>query len=160
VAVPFETTYSRSVHPRARPIPTALATAAVATALLPLGVAIAKDSVHAPKSGTYDGGTQQHKPITLYISRKSIDLAAFSFKCRGTEGQSGLNAIKLVKAKNGYKFSLKAHGSISFKDEQPDENGKIDIAGRFTKSGVKATGTLRVRSPRCQTGSLDWRVRR
>jgi hypothetical protein len=134
--------------------------AAVAATVVPAAAGAAKTAVHAPKAGTYDGGTGQHKPITLYISHRSIDLAAFSFKCKGTEGRSGLNAIKLVKAKNGYKFSLKAHGSISFKDEQPDENGKIDIAGRFTKSGVKATGTLRVRSSRCQTGTLDWRVRR
>jgi hypothetical protein len=131
-----------------------------ALGLAPLAAEAAKTNVHAPKSGTYDGGTEQHKPITLYISGKSIDLAAFSFKCTGTGGRTSLNDIRLVKAKNGYKFSLKAHGSITFSDEQPDENGKVDIAGRFTKSGKKATGTFRVRSSRCQTGSVDWSVRR
>jgi hypothetical protein len=150
------------VHPSGRSSRAAATAAALAlsAALVPLAADAAKSSIHAPKSGTYDGGTQQHKPITLYISGKSIDLAAFSFKCTGTEGRTSLNAIKLVKGKNGWKFSLKAHGNISFKDEQPDENGKVDIAGRFTRSGKKATGTLRVRSSRCHTGTLDWVVRR
>ena len=136
------------------------AVAAVALVLAPLAAEAAKSTVKAPKSGTYDGGTAEHKPITLYISGKSIDLAAFSFKCTGTGGRTSLNGIKLVKAKNGYKFSLKANGSISFSDEQPDENGKVEIAGRFTKSGKKATGTFRIRSSRCHTGTVDWRVRR
>ena len=150
------------MHLSGRSIRVAASAAALvlSAALAPLVADAAKSSVLAPKAGTYDGGTQQHKPITLYISRKRIDLAAFSFKCSGTEGRTSLNAIKLVKGKNGWKFSLKTNGSITFKDEQPDENGKVDIAGRFTKSGKKATGTLRVRSSRCHTGTLDWAVRR
>jgi hypothetical protein len=140
--------------------PTRAVMVAMAFALVPLAADAATSGVKAPKGGTYDGGTEQHKPITLYISGKSIDLAAFSFKCTGTGGRTSLNGIKLIKAKNGYKFSLKANGSISFADEQPDENGKVDIAGRFTKSGKRATGTLRVRSSRCHTGTLDWRAKR
>jgi hypothetical protein len=141
-------------------ISTAVGVVGACLALVPLTAEGAKSNVHAPKSGTYDGGTEQRKPITLYISGKSIDLAAFSFKCSGTGGRTSLNGIKLVKGTNGYKFSLKANGSISFADEQPDENGKVEIAGRFTRSGKKAVGTFRVRSSRCHTGTIDWRVRR
>jgi hypothetical protein len=133
---------------------------AAAVALVPLAADAAKTSVKLPKSGTYNGPTGQHKQLSLSISGKSVDLAAFSFACKGADGRTSLNGIRLVKTKKGYAFALKAHGSITFSDDRPDENGKIDIAGRFTKTGKKATGTLRVRSSRCHTGSVDWRATR
>jgi hypothetical protein len=138
----------------------ALAGVVCGLASAPLAADAAKSTVKAPKSGTYDGGSEQRKPITLYINGKSIDLVAFSFKCNGTGGRTSLNSIKLVKSSKGYKFSLKAHASITFADEQPDENGKIDIAGIFTRSGKKVVGTFHVKSSRCHTGTVDWRAKR
>jgi len=72
-----------------------------------------------------------------------------------------LNDISLKKTSKGYKFGLNAHGSITFADDQTDENGKVAISGRFTRSGRKATGVFRVRSPRCgDTGNVKWSARR
>jgi hypothetical protein len=136
---------------------------ACALALLvaaPLADGATKSSVKRPKSGSYSGTTEQKKDITLYVSGKSIDLAAFSFKCQGTGGRTSMNALKLVKTSKGYKFSLKAHGSISFSDGQPDENGKVEIGGRFSVNGKQAAGTFRVRSSHCHTGVRTWHAKR
>jgi hypothetical protein len=123
-------------------------------------VAAAVSKVKAPKSGQYNGHPRG-KDLTLYVSGKSIQLAAFSFKCAATSGRTSLNEIVLKKTSKGYKFGLNAHGNITFADEQPDENGKVSISGRFTLSGKKATGVFRVRSPRCHdTGSIKWSARR
>jgi hypothetical protein len=129
---------------------------AVATlALVPLADA-AKQTVKVPRSGQYKGHPRG-RDLTLYVNGKSIDLAAFSFKCADTTGRTNLNGIQLKKTSNGYKFALDAHGSIGFADGKTDENGKVAISGRFTRSGKKATGVFRVRSPRCHdTGNIKW----
>src|SRR2546423_3905442 len=108
-----------------------VAIAAVA-ALAPIAGAAKRHTVKAPKSGKYSGGTAQHKDIALYISGKSIDLAAIQVKCRpGVTGRTSLNSIPLKKGKNVYRFSIKAHGSIGFSDQSTDENGAVNIAGAF-----------------------------
>lgn len=128
-------------------------------ALVPIADA-AKPTVKAPKSGQYNGHPGG-RDLTLYISGKSIELAAFSFKCANTSGRTNLNGITLKKTSKGYKFGLNANANITFGDDQPDENGKVSISGRFTRSGKKATGVFRVRSPRCHdTGSIKWSARR
>jgi len=136
------------------------ATTVVATlALVPIADA-ANPRVRPPKSGQYDGHPRG-KDLTLYVSGRSIQLAAFSFKCADTSGRMSLNDIPLKKTSKGYKFGLNANGSITFADEQPDENGKVSISGQFTRSGKKVTGVFRVRSPRCQdTGNIKWSARR
>src|SRR3954452_8567590 len=93
-----------------------LASASVA---VPVGALAAKSTVKAPKSGTYTGSTAQKRHVAVYISGKTVMLVGFDFKCQGTDGQTSLNDIKLKKTSKGYKFSLHAHGSITFKDEQP-----------------------------------------
>jgi hypothetical protein len=116
--------------------------------------------VKAPKSGQYNG-RPRGKDMTLFVSGKQIELASFSFKCADTTGRTSLNAIALKRTSKGYKFSLDAHGSISFADGQQDENGKVSIAGRFAADGRGAKGAFRVKSPRCHdTGSIKWRVHR
>jgi hypothetical protein len=137
----------------------AAAAAAATPALVPIADA-AKVKVRAPKSGQYKG-YPRGKDLTLYVSGKSIDLAAFSFKCADTSGRTSLNGITLKKTSKGYKFGLNAHGSITFADDTPDQNGKVSISGRFTASGKKATGTFRVQSSRCHdTGNVKWSARR
>jgi hypothetical protein len=121
------------------------------------GASGAARHVKAP-NGTYSGGPGK---LTLIASGKSIDLAAFSFKCRGTRGRTSLNGIALRKTKKGYKFSIKAHGGVTYADEHPDENGAVNMSGRFSRSGKSAVGYLRVRSPHCgDTGSVKWRASR
>jgi hypothetical protein len=130
-----------------------------ALALVPVADA-AKQSVKAPKSGQYNG-YPRGKPLTLYVSGKSIELAAFSYKCADTTGRTSLDAIALKKTKKGYRFAFSGRGSISFADGQTDENGKMSISGRFARSGKKATGVFRVRSPRCHdTGNIKWSAKR
>ena len=141
---------------------TAKLAAAVATAtlaLVPVADA-AKQSVKAPKSGQYNGHPRG-KDLMLYVSGKSIEVAAFSFKCADTGGRTSLDAIALKKTSKGYKFSFSGRGSITFEDGQPDENGKISISGLFTRSGKKAAGVFRVRSTHCHdTGSVNWSAKR
>jgi hypothetical protein len=141
---------------------TLVATAA-ALALVPAAGAAthqAKPKVKVPKSGSYSG-SPRGKDMTLYVSGKSIELAAFSFKCANTTGRTSLNAIPLKKTKKGYKFGISAHGNISFGDEAADENGTAKLSGRFARDGKSAKGVYRVKSPRCHdTGSIKWRVKR
>jgi hypothetical protein len=137
----------------------AAALALAALALVPAADA-AKQSVKAPKAGQYNGHPGG-KDLTLYISGKSIQLAAFSFKCGGSAGRTSLNAIALKKTSKGYKFAFSGRGNITFVDERTDENGKISISGQFTRSGKKVAGVFRVRSPQCpDTGNVKWSARR
>ena len=133
-----------------------LAAAAVTLAPAAAPVAASKPKVKAPKSGSeYDGN---HK-LVLYISGKSIELAAFNFRCSDTTGRTSLNDIKLSKTKKGYKFGIKAHGIISFANGTPDENGAVNISGRFGRRAKTVAGHFRVKSPSCgDTGVVDWKA--
>ena len=53
----------------------------------------------------------------------------------GLPGRTSLNSIKLKKTPKGYAFAIKAHGIVSYSDNQDDENGAIDISGRFSRTG-------------------------
>jgi hypothetical protein len=141
-----------------------LAAAAVLAALVLVPVADAAKkkppAVKAPKSGRYKGHPRG-KDLTLYVSGKSIDIAVFSFKCADTTGLTSIDAIALKKTSKGYKFAFSGMGSITFQDGKPDENGKVSISGLFTRTGRKATGGFRVRSPRCgDTGNVEWSAKR
>jgi hypothetical protein len=128
-------------------------------ALVPIAGA-ATQKVKAPKSGQYNG-TARGKDLTLIVSGKSIEIVAFSFACDGTAGRTSLDSIALKKTKKGYAFGIRAHGSITFSDNQPDENGAVDISGRFARDGKRASGVYRVRSPRCHdTGNIKWSAKR
>jgi hypothetical protein len=114
--------------------------------------------VRAPKSGEYKGagGT-----LALYVSGKSIDLAAFAFDCGAATGRTSLNAIPLKRTKRGYRFAIKANGNVTYSDDHPDENASVAIKGRFARSGKTVRGTFRVNSPRCaDTGDVRWRAKR
>jgi hypothetical protein len=119
--------------------------------------------VRVPRSGAYNG-TARGKPITIYTSGKSIQIVAFDFACHnvsGVKGRTSLNAIKLTKTSKGYKFGIRAYASITYSDDHPDENGKVAISGRFSRTGKSAKGVLRVKSSRCgDTGSVKWSVSR
>ena len=133
-----------------------LAAAAVTLAPAAAPVAASKPKVKAPKSGSeYDGN---HK-LVLYISGKSIELVAFNFRCGETTGRTSLNDIPLKKTKKGYRFAIKAHGSITFADGRPDENGAVSISGRFGRRAKSVAGHFRVKSPSCgNTGVVAWKA--
>jgi hypothetical protein len=132
---------------------------AAATALVPLtatATSLAAGTAKAPRSGTYTG---YPGGMTLYVSGKTISLAAFSFKCGDAHGRTSLDDIRLKKTKKGYAFSLKAHGNVSYDDDHADENAAVNISGRFSKSGKSSAGVFRVKSPRCgSTGDVKWRA--
>jgi len=137
--------------------PARLVPAVVAFATLALTApGLAAGSVKAPKSGTYTG---YPGGMTLYVSGKSLSLAAFSFKCGQVHGRTSLNDIRLKKTKNGYTFSVKTHGNVTYTDDHPDENAAVRMSGRFSKTGKSSAGTFRVRTPRCgSTGDVKWRA--
>jgi hypothetical protein len=122
----------------------------------------ARARVVAPRSGHY-GGTagNSRRKIDLYTSGRTIDLAAFDFKCDGVVGRTSLNDVPLKKGKDGWKFAIRAHGSVTFSDEQPDENAAIGMSGTFSRTGKAVKGRLRVKSPRCgNTGDVAWSAKR
>ncbi len=134
--------------------------AAAALVLVPIGAPAASGwgskpkPVKAPKDGgQYDGNHN----LVIYISGKSISGVFFDFRCDGTIGRTGLNDIKLEKTKKGYRFGIKAHASITFRDGQPDENGAVDVSGRFGRRAKTVAGKFRVKSPRCgDSGEVKW----
>ena len=149
--------YVGVVSPGSRFLRLAAMLAVLALALTPAAVAAAhQPKVKAPKSGSeYDGN---HK-LVIYISGKSIELVAFNFRCGDTTGRTSLNDIPLKKTKKGYRFAIKAHGSITFADGRPDENGAINISGRFGRRAKRVAGHFRVKSPSCgNTGVVAWKA--
>jgi hypothetical protein len=147
---------------RIRP-PAALTAATLALALqagLP-GTVDGAPTVNQPRSGKYTGFARAHRKITLLISGRSIQIVAFQFKCGTVIGTTSLDDIRTRKTSTGYRFGIRAHGSITFSDNQTDENGAVDVAGRFSFNAQAVRGTLRVRSPRCHdTGTVHWSARR
>jgi hypothetical protein len=109
-----------------------------------------------PKDGLYGG-----KRVTLSVSGTSIELAAIQFPCGEVTGRTNLNDIPLKKTSKGYAFFIRAHGNITYSDEQADENGLIQLSGRFARYGRSVVGHVRVDSRRCEdTGTLKWRSKR
>jgi hypothetical protein len=117
--------------------------------------------VTAPASARYDGQTAQQQDLALYVSGRSIDLAAIAFRCGDATGRTALNAVRLTRTRQGFAFAEKAHGSVSYSDDQPDENAQLDISGHFGPGGKTASGYIRVNSPRCgDTGKVKFLVER
>jgi hypothetical protein len=114
----------------------------------------------APRSGEYDGETAQHRGITLIVSGRSIQLATFGFACGNYgEGRTNLDGVALRRTRKGYAFSIKSHGSVTYGDVFPDENAEVDLSGRFNRAGKRASGHIRVKSPRCGgTGQVPFTV--
>src|SRR4051794_27222024 len=117
----------------------------------------AAPKVQPPRSGRVYRG--RPGKLQLYISGKAIQLAAFEFPCKDTRGATSLNDIKLRKTPRGYRFGIKAHGIVTYRDDETDENGAIALSGRFSRTGKSAGGTLRVKTPRCgDSGAIEWRA--
>ncbi len=145
--------------------PAQIAAVALAAAVPAGAVAasIEKASPRAPKSGaTYAGKTEEGERMTLRISGRSIEIAAWRFRC-GDEvlGVTSLQSILLRHSENGYRFKLTTNGIVSYSDEAPDENGRVALRGQFTRSAKAVTGLFRVKTRRCRdTGYIEWRAKR
>jgi hypothetical protein len=145
---------------------TTLIAAAALAASLPVGAGAAtieRASPTAPKSGAgYSGKTEEGQRVTLRISGRSIEIAAWRFRC-GDEvlGITSLEAILLRHSENGYRFKLTTNGIVSYSDEAPDENARIAFRGQFTRSARGVSGLFRVKTRRCgDTGYVEWRAKR
>jgi hypothetical protein len=115
--------------------------------------------VKAPKSGSEFTGARG--TLSLFIAGRSIELAAFDFECGAATGRVSLNDIALERTRRGYSFDTKAHGNVTYSDDQPDENASVAFRGRFTRGAKRVRGVYRVKSPRCgSTGAVEWRARR
>jgi hypothetical protein len=130
--------------------------------LLTLALAIAVPAVatgatrppKAPKSGwSYNG-----KPgdVTLRISGRSVEIAAFSFPCGNVYGRTSVNDFPLKRTSKGYRFNADANGIVTYTDET-DGNAKVHISGRFSLDAKTVRGNIRVTSDRCKTGDLKWK---
>jgi hypothetical protein len=122
-------------------------TLAVATALTLLSLIAPGFAAGLTRpSGTYTGhaGT-----FTLMVSGRSIELAAFDFKCRGTTGRTSLNSIPIKRARGRWRFSIRTFGLATYRDDVPDENARVRFTGRFTTNGRRVTGNVVVTSPHC-----------
>ena len=131
--------------------------AGLALLLALVAAAPAAGAVKAPRNGVYKGSPGA---IELHVSGRSIDLAAFGFRCGDGRGRMSLNAIRLRRTSEGYRFRSVANGTISFEDGSADENGEVRFRGRFSRTGRSARGELRVTSRRCRTGDVRWRATR
>jgi hypothetical protein len=144
---------------RYRIVTAVLVLAAISVALAPGALGAQRPVVKAPSSGAkYTGVTDDKQKVSLFPSGKAVQIVAFDFVCVGkVVGSTSLEAIKLTRTDLGYKFSIRAHGIVSYKDGKPDENAAISLSGRFSRSGKSVTGRLRVRSPRCRSTAFhDW----
>jgi hypothetical protein len=136
--------------------------AAVAVALLVLAAPVYAAAV-APKSGaTYKGETSQGEKVTLVISGKSVQILAFDFQCgKKSRASTSVQDLKITLTDGRYRFDTSTNGIVSYADEQPDENGKIDARGRFSKSAKTVSGLLRVQTKRCHsTGYIKFSASR
>lgn len=108
--------------------------------------------------GTYTGRGGRY---LLSVSGRTIDLAAFDFDCGTATGRTSLNDIPIRKRRGRYRFSIKAHGNVTYSDDHVDENAAVTASGVFSVTGRRVAGTLRVKTPRCGgTGKVDWAARR
>jgi hypothetical protein len=99
--------------------------------------------------------------LQLSVTPGSITLAAFTFDCGEVTGSTALNDVPVKRRRGRYRFSIRAHGGITYSDEESPDNGVIVFSGRFTPTARRALGTFRIRTPRCGgTGLVEWSARR
>jgi hypothetical protein len=118
-------------------------------------------TVRAPKSGsTYTSGPPSD--VFMRISGRSVEIVSLSFPCKGeVRGRASLNDFRLKRTDRGYRFNADANSIVSYSDEEPEQNGKVHISGRFALDAKSVRGHIRVRTKRCgDTGHLKWRAKK
>jgi hypothetical protein len=133
-----------------------LAVAAIVTLAM---AASAGAKVRAPK-GDYTGP----RDLVMRISDKTIEIIAFDFPCSKhpqAHGRTSLNSIALRKTDEGYKFSTRQFGLVSYSNEHVDQNGVTSISGQFGRKGGFVKGRFLSSTRYCRsTGKLDWKANR
>jgi hypothetical protein len=108
--------------------------------------------------GTY---TARKGRFLINVAGRSIDIAAFDFRCRSTIGRTSLNTIPIKRSRGRWRFSIRTYGNVTYSDDHVDENAKVRFSGAFSRDARLVTGNLEVRSPHCgSTGSVAWAARR
>jgi hypothetical protein len=134
----------------------ALALVASLAVALP-ATAVAK--VTAP-NGDYTGP----RNLFMRISGKRIEILAFNFPCHKhpkSHGRTSLDDIPLKKRDQGYKFSIKAYGLVTYSNNHVDENGVTSISGQFGRKGKSVHGRFQSSTRHCgATGKLNWSAER
>ena len=130
----------------------------LALALLVLPGAAAA-AVKAP-DGDYTGP----RDLFMRASGDSIEIIAFNFPCRKhpkAHGRTSLNDIPLKKRDEGYKFSIKLYGIVTYSNNHPDQNGVTSISGQFGPKANSAHGRFQTSTRYCgPTGKLKWSASR
>ena len=99
--------------------------------------------------------------MQLAVEAGSIQVAAISFKCGTVTGRTALNDVPVTRRRGRYRFSISAHGGVTYSDDESSDNAAIRFSGRFTPTARRALGTFRIRTPRCgRTGPVEWSARR
>jgi hypothetical protein len=111
--------------------------------------------VKRPPDGAHYTGNHR---LNISISNKSIQIVAFRFPCKQAKGDTSLQSIPLKKTDKGYKFAIESNGIVTYTDSEthPDQNGQISISGRFGRLAKTVAGHFRVKTPRCDSGRIDF----
>ena len=97
----------------------------------------------------------------MSVEGRSIEVVGFTFDCRATTGRVSLNGLRLKKTRRGWRLpATLIYGSVTYADDHPDQNARLNVSGRFSRTGKSVRGSLRVKSPHCgDTGAHSWSAR-
>jgi hypothetical protein len=129
------------------------------------GTADVAQRITPPKArADYSGRTDERKKLTLSVaSRASVEIVAIEFACGRVTGRTSLQDIEIRKPsrnERAYRFGIRAYALVGYSDDRRDENGRVVVQGRFSRTAKTAEGWLRVESRRCgSSGKVDWRAR-
>jgi hypothetical protein len=140
----------------------ALVIALASLTAIPVAAGAAQTRVHEPPPSAKrppDGAryTGTHR-LMLQISGKQIEIVSFRFPCKTAKGDTSITGIPVTKAAKGYKFSIETNGIVTYTDSatHPDQNGMITFAGQFGRLAKTVKGHFRVKTPRCDSGRIDF----
>jgi hypothetical protein len=132
--------------------------------MLVVAAGIAHAKIVAPKSGAiYTGTFPNRGRVEISVtSRSSLRYIGLRFPCgSGVTGATTISDIKLKKGKTGYRFSTLVFGGATYSDDQQPDNVKVVMSGGFNRTGKRAAGAVRIKSPRCgDGGSRKWSAKR
>jgi hypothetical protein len=146
---------------RPRLIVALLAALALPAAALPGLAGGDEPRVKAPKSGSsYEGKTEKGRAVALSIDGKAVGFFFAAFSCDGTIARMSIQDIPLKRTKHGYKFGIHAYAHVGFDDGAPEQDGPAIVWGRFGRQARRAAGHVSVGVQRCESGRLDWTVKK
>ena len=97
-------------------------------------------------AGTYTGHAET---FSMVVAGRSIQIVGFDFRCRGTTGRTSLSAIPIRRARGRWRFSIRTFGSVTYRDDHPDENARVRVSGRFTPTAGRGTARVDITSRHC-----------